>query len=248
MLVITGMGRSGTSALAALCKSLNFDPGGAYVEGINAGLEDPDVVAINEEILGPAPDNEPVGKGTFGRIGSLRRPVIKDPRFILARGTALQVWWEQRQDLRVLLTVRDPEEVVRSRRAHPHWFGPTTDESARTLEWDIDATLGLLKDRGIPFRCLRFPDFLKQPDRVFEALRFGGLSFPDCLASEQWERLIDPSKVRHSPEWEGSPEPPPGQLGGVRESCGAGRSVERGPILKLRKVAAGLWRTVSRRV
>src|SRR4051812_25099071 len=146
MLVITGMGRSGTSALAALCKSLNFDPGGAYVEGINAGLEDPAVVAINEEILAPAPGNEPVGKGTFGRIRSLRRQVIKDPRFILARGTALQVWWEQRQDLRVLLTVRAPEEVVRSRQAHPHWFGPTADESARVLEQDIDATLGLLTD------------------------------------------------------------------------------------------------------
>lgn len=235
MLVITGMGRSGTSVLAALCKGLNFDPGGAYAEGINAGLEDPDVVAINEDILGPAPSDEPVGKKAFARIRALRRDVIKDPRFILAHGTALQVWWEQRQDLRVLLTVRDPEEVVRSRQAHPQWFGSNANESTQALEQNTEATLGLLKDRDIPFRCLRFPDFLAQPDEVFEALRFGGLSFSERRAHAEWERLIDPSKVRHSPQWEGRTEPQAGHASG------------RGPTLRLRKMAAGLWRKVSGR-
>ena len=105
MLVITGMGRSGTSVLAALCQRLGFDPGGAHVEG----------------------------------------------------------------------------------------------------------TVGLMTSLGIPFRCLRFPEFLAQPEQVFDGLRFGGLSFRDGRAREQWRRLIDYSKVRHSPRWqEAAAAPAPG--------------------------------------
>jgi hypothetical protein len=207
MLVITGMGRSGTSVLAALCKGLRFDPGGDYTEGINAGLEDPAVVAVNEALLGPDSDNEGVRDGAFERIRAFRRGVIKDPRFILAGATALRLWWQQRQDLRVLLAVREPGEVVRSRQAHPHWFGPIPDAEAQVLEHDIGATIGLMTARGIPFRCLHFPDFLEQPEQVFEALRFGGLCFSDRAARKVWARQVDPSKVRHSPQWGGAAGP-----------------------------------------
>jgi hypothetical protein len=197
VLVITGMGRSGTSVLAALCRRLGYDPGGTYTEGINAGLEDPDVVAANEDVLGGT-----AGGRSLGRIKRFHRRVIKDPRFILAGGAALRVWWEQRQDLRVVLAVRDPEEVVRSRQAHPHWFGPIADEVAQELREDVAATVGLMASLGIPFRRLRFPDFLAQPEEVFDALRFGGLSFREGRAREQWRQLVDHSKVRHSPRWQ----------------------------------------------
>ncbi len=206
MLVITGMGRSGTSVLAAACQRLGFDPGGDYHKVINAGLEDPEVVAINEAILRPDRRGAPVAGGTLQLVARVRRAVIKDPRFILAGGAALRVWWQQRQDLRVVLTTRDPEEVVRSRRSHPDWFG-AAGESARVLEEDVAATVGLMTARGIPFRTLRFPDFLAQPDQVFDALRFGGLSFTDEAARDQWRRQVDYAKVRHSPGWEKPPAP-----------------------------------------
>ncbi len=208
MLVITGMGRSGTSVLAALCKGLRFDPGGGYVEGINAGLEDPEVVAVNEAILGLNPGREHIKDEAVGRIAAVRRHVIKDPRFILTRGAALGVWWQHRKDLRVLLAIRDAAEVVRSRQAHPHWFGPIPDAETQVLEQDIGGTIGLMTELGIPFRCLHFPDFLNQPGHVFEALRFGGLAFSDRQARKVWARMIDPSKVRHSPKWEGVAESP----------------------------------------
>jgi hypothetical protein len=197
MLVITGMGRSGTSVLAALCKQLGYDPGGDYVEGINAGLEDPAVVAVNEDVFRPAPAGGPLA----GRVRAVRRVVVKDPRFILEAGRPLRVWWEHRQDLRVVLTGRDPEEVVRSRQAHPHWFGQVHDGEAGVLRDDVAAAAGLMTDLGIPFRRLHFPDFLGEPAAVFEALRFGGLSFSDWRAKRHWRKLVDPAKVRHSPGW-----------------------------------------------
>ena len=201
MLVITGMGRSGTSVLATFCKRLGFDPGGDYVEGINAGMEDPEVVAINEEILRPSRGDAVIADRFLERIRRLRRKVIKDPRFILAGGPALQAWWQQRQDLRILLAIRDPREVIRSRQAHPHWFGPIADAGAQELQEEVTATLWRMASQDMPFRCLRFPDFLKQPERVLDSLRFGGLSFSEARAKDQWQRLIDPAKVRHSPQW-----------------------------------------------
>jgi hypothetical protein len=197
MLVITGMGRSGTSVLAALCARLGYDPGGEYREGINAGLEDPAVVAVNEDVFRP----EPAGGPLAGRIRAVRRRVIKDPRFVLAGGRPLRVWSEYRFDLRVVLTDRDPAEVVRSRQAHPGWFAPTPDAEAGVLRDDIAATVGLMTDLGIPFRRLRFPDFLADPAAVFDALRFGGLTFSDWRARRHWRKLVDPAKVRHSPGW-----------------------------------------------
>jgi hypothetical protein len=51
MLIITGPGRSGTSVIAQMYKELGFDPGGEWFEDVRAGLEDPEIVRLNEDIL-----------------------------------------------------------------------------------------------------------------------------------------------------------------------------------------------------
>lgn len=50
MIVITGPGRSGTTALAALYQKLGFDPGGEFNPELRAGFEARDVVALNQKI------------------------------------------------------------------------------------------------------------------------------------------------------------------------------------------------------
>lgn len=50
MIVITGPGRSGTSALALLYESCGFPPGGHWSPAQHAGLEDERVVAANEQL------------------------------------------------------------------------------------------------------------------------------------------------------------------------------------------------------
>jgi hypothetical protein len=50
VIVITGVGRSGTSFLARLYRELGFDPGGRWLPAVNAGYEDDEVVAANEHV------------------------------------------------------------------------------------------------------------------------------------------------------------------------------------------------------
>lgn len=51
MIVVTGLGRSGTSLIALLYRELGFDPGGEWYEHMDAGLENPDVVTLNSRII-----------------------------------------------------------------------------------------------------------------------------------------------------------------------------------------------------
>jgi hypothetical protein len=51
VIVVTGPGRSGTSFLAALYRELGMDPGGRWLDPVNAGLEAPDVVRLNLDLM-----------------------------------------------------------------------------------------------------------------------------------------------------------------------------------------------------
>ena len=86
MIVITGVGRSGTSFLAQVYRELGFDPGGRWLPAVSAGYEDDEVVAANELVAhdlgllflgGPRP--APPGRG--GLLSSRRgkgRPATPD--------------------------------------------------------------------------------------------------------------------------------------------------------------------------
>jgi hypothetical protein len=51
VIVVTGVGRSGTSLVALLYRELGFDPGGEWYPEWGAGLEDPSVVELNSAII-----------------------------------------------------------------------------------------------------------------------------------------------------------------------------------------------------
>ena len=51
MIIITGSGRSGTSFVARLYKELGFDPGGEWYPHSDSGLEELELVRLNELIL-----------------------------------------------------------------------------------------------------------------------------------------------------------------------------------------------------
>jgi hypothetical protein len=51
MIVVTGVGRSGTSLVALIYRELGFDPGGEWYPEWRAGLEDSRVVELNSQII-----------------------------------------------------------------------------------------------------------------------------------------------------------------------------------------------------
>lgn len=69
MIIITGPGRSGTSFIAQVYQGLGFDVGGEWVAEIHGGLEAPEIVQANEEII------EALGLTPMGAPGGNRRIV-----------------------------------------------------------------------------------------------------------------------------------------------------------------------------
>lgn len=114
MLIITGMGRCGTSFVADICKEGGYDPGGVWEEEIRAGWEHDRVTRYNQLFA--------------FHYGMTRRPfympelttesfpkVVKDPRFVSYQGV-LETWLFARDDFDVLWLNRDLDEIYDSRK------------------------------------------------------------------------------------------------------------------------------------
>jgi hypothetical protein len=222
MIIITGPGRSGTSVLAQLYKELGFDPGGEWFTEIQGGLEPPEVVEVNEEILealGLSPMGAPGGgRRRVRRAGkamippryrawlryALRRMpwmgssqpslmrwedldqtvaefaprlhaiaqryrVTKDPRFFWT----LPVWAAAQVPIdHVLISIRNLDATVKSRARMDSLRFHGESGARNSVIYGLGLTLYGLEDHGIPYSLVRFPDFLTEPETLFQAARF----------------------------------------------------------------------------
>lgn len=194
MLIITGPGRCGSSLMAGFCKNLGFDPGGNWIETIKGGYEDCGTMAVNQAIGDDLFRNANTATLT-ATVHGIRRDVVKDPRFIWYGSSILDFWCKARSDIRVLFLTRDLASVWRSMRKQTGAYAWTYPDMPQQLHHNVRATLFYMAQHDVPFRVLRFPDFLDQYDRVAEALHFGGLQFNDWFGKTIWERLVDRSLV-----------------------------------------------------
>lgn len=192
MIVITGPGRSGTSFLAALYRSLKFDPGGGWRDDVRAGYEEFETVKINDELCKrlsvqfgtPRPpfgserwDLVPALAESFGpemRDLSTRWEVVKDPRFCWT----LPVWAmaEARID-HVVVTLRRVDDVVASgQHAGMANAEDLQDVNKRcsTVMFRVGALLTALREYQLPHTVLMFPDYLADPERLYHQLVFPG--------------------------------------------------------------------------
>jgi hypothetical protein len=222
MIVVTGVGRSGTSMIAALYEELGFGTGGRWVESINAGLEDPQVVETNEALMaelnlfgakrtilpvawkrtvkrhvsadrlkrargvvtrGPhLPSRADLRLLDWDRMDgvvekhrvrlqelSADRPLVKDPRFRFT----LEVWLRAQADIsHVLLSVRELEAAMRSRVAAGYERDHAGGELRNWLVYGLGLCMDSLHTHRVPFDVVRFPDFLDQPEILFDAMTF----------------------------------------------------------------------------
>jgi hypothetical protein len=122
VIVVTGVGRSGTSLVALIYRELGFDPGGEWYPRWGAGLEDPRVVELNNRIIrllgigipirdGPGWIRNP-GRSRASALGGFVRSRFEAWPEILARKPAVR--WERFE--RTVDRLRDG--VVEEARAH----------------------------------------------------------------------------------------------------------------------------------
>jgi len=201
LIVITGVGRSGTSYLASVYRELGFDPGGRWQPDINAGLEADDVVAANERLardlglrfFGAPPrskverwmpqrrsayhgvDPEAIDALADGYGEELRalsrRAVAKDPRFCWT----LAVWAAAGATIdHVVISVRAMDAIVDSRVAAGHLrFGPR-HVAVNELVHGLGLCVAAVVDHRLPYSVVRFPDYLDDPAGLHAALAFPG--------------------------------------------------------------------------
>ncbi len=197
MLIITGPGRSGTSVLARFCESLGYQPGGEWCDEIDAGLEHPRVAAINDAMFREARTTGRIVDALAANraeIASLDLQVIKDPRFTY-HPLILRSWRQVRPDLTVLLTYRNPELSIASRKRHREHLFIKHKARPETLKCDLADSIEVLLDCEIPHAMLLFPNFLKQYDRVHRTLTDLGLSFSEREGRAEWDRIVDEKRV-----------------------------------------------------
>lgn len=187
MLIITGMGRSGTSFLTKFLYDCGVNVGAKrYISDINAGFEYDKSVKINSQIL----DDTDIG--VEDQIKSIDLEVFKDPRFTFP--SVMKKWIETRDDLSFLMLLRDPKHAIESRHAHPNHF--TEVETVESLTQRVLETYLLLGQYNIPHETITFPHFLEQFEEVYDKLiYFGGLELDYNICKKKWDKLVDFNKV-----------------------------------------------------
>jgi len=122
MLIITGLGRCGTSFVALFLQKMGYDLGDqiTWNEEMRAGLEWKKAYGLNISLSnfidkqGKIP--EEYTEEMEQKILKLDKIVFKDPRFTW-HPKIIEFWYDTRKDIQILLLHRDPiADIVKSRK------------------------------------------------------------------------------------------------------------------------------------
>jgi hypothetical protein len=199
MILITGSGRSGTSAVARLIHQSGVSVGHDLIapdEGNAEGYyEERAVVTMNETILASIGLHEWFAKASREQIvgaagdhaGTMRAlvanatPAWKDPRF----SWTLEAWLPHLPEpARIVVCLRSPVEVIAST---ARYFGLSGDEHTRAVEhvWrsEYERLLEVIADHALDAITVEYTALQDDPDRATEPLaRFVGRSLDASAA------------------------------------------------------------------
>jgi hypothetical protein len=179
---------------------MGYDPGGEWCDAVDAGLESNRMVTINDALLrsirttGTA---EPALELHREEMKRIRVTVAKDPRFTF-HPEVLRAWRSVRDDLDVLMTYRNPEHCIASRRRRARFLMDRRSRYPDTVRCQIADSIETLLDLQTRFQLLLFPNFLDQFDRVYDAFQALGLSMDRDRAHHVWADVVDREKVHFS--------------------------------------------------
>ena len=216
MIIITGTGRSGSSLLAKLFKELGSPVSGGWSEKINAGLEDPDVVALNCKILAFSGVKRPEDRWDTALLSqeyallsanefsneiktiAEKKEIVKDPRFILT----LPVWVMSgiRPD-KVFFCSRNLDDVARSKMAYQNWEQKLTKKMwINHLQAQIRWFFRWVEAFNLPVFSVRYPDFFENLPEFFINELAILTKQPSEVVRKKIKTVFDPDLVHFSNE------------------------------------------------
>jgi hypothetical protein len=222
MLVITGLGRCGTSFLAKVLLAMNYRGGkNMHWHGnVNAGYELSTVYSLNHDMyfvhlhhhkrinLDMICLGDYWGEGGYGYTyreaiqnfdkDPIQGPVqfIKDPRFMW-HPEIIKAWWSVRKDLRFMILHRNFEDVRQSRSVLPEEYDDSKRGSKSVIPYkeDFADCITAMLDMGIPFKIQMFPNYLYDATPLFKDIKSLGLQTCHIEGNRLVQEMRDLDKV-----------------------------------------------------
>ena len=193
MLVITGTGRSGTSAITLWLKKCGLiDYPTQWVEQFNSGLEPSDVDRVNSAIwIGNDAPMQSI-PAQMEAIGKINYKIIKDPKFFY--GNVLRTWIDKRKDLKFLICMRKFSNVHKSRIRVNQLNQVRTPEQ---LTSDFGRFLSNLIFNNMDYEIICYPDFIDQHKLVYNKIKKldPNIKLDFDESKKVWEETMDRSMV-----------------------------------------------------
>lgn len=223
MIIITGLGRCGTSIITKYLQKVGFGCGQNinWHDEARAGMELSTAYSINREMwnnyckAGKPIDLDFDYRGPYWKckyreaIFNVDKDekqinkdgkgveVIKDPRFTWSPDL-IEAWWTVRQDIKLIICHRDIKSVMGSRKALP----PQYDDPKRIelSEYKIDFADFYTKvlELEIPYVTLFYPKFIRDFASTHATLKKIGLRHDFDKGKEIWDNLMDLSLLKES--------------------------------------------------
>lgn len=204
MLIITGLGRCGSSLLTKFLKEVGYNVGMVkWDDKMDAGMEDVNVSRLNRALYVIIQDKNIQDPKLFFPavsevIKSYDMPIVKDPHFTWSPGL-IECWKLVRSDLKVLFLHRKFEDIIKSReRISKLNLGSKDVKRGSDLskyKADFADFIAKLIELKIPFQTLLFPYFTANYSLVYSKLSIFGIGFDYQIGQEKWNKIVDFDKV-----------------------------------------------------
>ena len=163
MLIITSVGRCGSSVLTSYFKALGLDIGRVrWIKHLDAGMECQRTVNINNILL-----RDGLNKSVITKIKELPNDICKDPQFLISP-ELIRAWLTCRNDIEILFLRRDPKKIVESLKRHPMMNSPVYRNHTDLIIQHEQAFLDTIKDLKLPISQMWFPEFIDQFEDIYQ--------------------------------------------------------------------------------